>query len=144
MSRINLLTILGLGAILTVGVGSWGMASAASPTTVQSYTGQVSEITIDHRGLEPGTYAGSLVLAQAGGQKINLAIPAGTSIQRGAHHVHLEELSVGNYVMVQAVPRPGQPGDALGFGLVQPSQMGDRVGTSAGERPYTLRESSGQ
>jgi hypothetical protein len=143
MSRINLLTILGLGAILTVGVGSWGMASAASPTTVQSYTGQVSEITIDQRGLEPGTYAGSLVLAQAGGQKINLAIPAGTSIQRGAHHVHLEELSVGNYVMVQAVPRPGQPGDAF-FGVVQPSWTGDRVGTSAGERPYTLRESSGQ
>jgi hypothetical protein len=144
MLRMNRLTILGLGAILTVGGGSWGMTSAAAQTTPQSYTGQVREITIDQRGLESEAYAGSLVLAQAGGPEVTLAIPAGTSIQRGDHHVALEQLSVGNYVMLRAVPRPSQTGDPLSFSLVRPSSTGDRVGTTAGERPYTLQESSGQ
>jgi hypothetical protein len=45
-----------------------------------------------------------LVLAQARGQEIDLAIPAGTLIQRGNQRVHLEELGIGNYVMVQATP----------------------------------------
>ena len=94
----------GLAALLTVGVGTWGVASAASQPQAQSYTGQVREIKIDECGLEPGTCAGSLVLAQARGQEVDLAIPAGTTIQRGNQHVHLEELGVGNYVMVQAVP----------------------------------------
>jgi hypothetical protein len=143
MSRMNRLTILGLGAILTVGVGSWGMASAASQTTPPSYTGQVRAITIDQPALEPGARAGSLVLAQAGGSEVTLAIPAGTAIQRGDHHTHLEALSVGNYVTVQAVRLPSQTDDPLSFALDQPSPTGDRVGTTAGERPYTLRESSG-
>ena len=95
---------LGLAALLTVGVGTWGVASAASQPQAQSYTGQVREIKIDECGLEPGTCAGSLVLAQARGQEVDLAIPAGTTIQRGNQRVHLEELGVGNYVMVQAVP----------------------------------------
>jgi hypothetical protein len=38
------------------------------------------------------------------GQQVDLAIPAGTTIQRGSERVHLEELGVGNYVMVQATP----------------------------------------
>jgi hypothetical protein len=95
---------LGLGTLLTVGVGSWGIASAAPQGSVQAYTGQVREIKIDHCGLEPGTCEGSLVLAQARGQQVDLAIPAGTAIQRGGQRVHLEELGVGNYVMVQAAP----------------------------------------
>ena len=99
----------GLGALLTVGVGAWGMASAASQTSVQLYTGQVREIKIDQCGLEPGTCAGSLVLAQARGQQIDLAIPAGTTMQRGDERVHLEELGVGNYVMVQATPLSPSP-----------------------------------
>jgi hypothetical protein len=132
----------GLGALLTVGVGAWGMASAAQQTSVQLYTGQVREIKIDQCGLEPGTCAGSLVLAQAGGQAVDLAIPAGTSIQRGDQRVHLEELGVGNYVMVQAVPLPSQTGNPLGFGLDEVPRDGNRVGTSPGERPYTLQESS--
>jgi len=73
------------------------------------YTGQVKEIKIDQCGLEPGTCAGSLVLAQARGQEVDLAIPAGTSLQRGNQRVHLEELGVGNYVMVQAVPLSPSP-----------------------------------
>jgi hypothetical protein len=94
----------GLAALLTIGVGAWGMASAAPQAQAQSYTGQVREIKIDQCGLEPGTCAGSLVLAQARGQEVDLAIAAGTTIQRGNERVHLEELGVGNYVMVQATP----------------------------------------
>jgi hypothetical protein len=61
------LTVLGLGAMLAVGAGSWGMAVAAP--TAQPYTGQVREITIDQCGLEPGMCEGSLVLAQARGRR---------------------------------------------------------------------------
>jgi hypothetical protein len=92
----------GLAALLTLGVGTWGVASADPQGRAQSYTGQVREIHIDQCGLEPGTCAGSLVLAQARGRQVDLAIPAGTTIQRGNQPVHLEELGIGNYVMVQA------------------------------------------
>jgi hypothetical protein len=94
----------GLAALLTVGMGTWGVANAAPQDQAQSYTGQVREIKIDQCGLEPGTCAGSLVLAQARGQQVDLAIPAGTTMQRGNQRMHLEELGVGNYVMVQAAP----------------------------------------
>jgi hypothetical protein len=96
----------GFAAWLTLGVGAWGVASAASPAQAQSYAGQVRDIHIDQCGLEPGTCAGSLVLAQAQGQQVTLTIPAGTTIQRGAERVHLDELGIGNYVMVQAVRQP--------------------------------------
>jgi hypothetical protein len=98
------LTVVGLGAMLTVGMGAWGVASAAPQGPVQSYTGQVRAINIDQCGLEPGTCEGSLVLAQVRGQEVDLAMPAGTTIQRGGQGVHLEELGIGNYVMVQAAP----------------------------------------
>ena len=98
------LTVVGLGAMLTVGLSAWGVASAAPRGPVQSYTGQVRAINIDQCGLEPGTCAGSLTLARARGYQVDLAIPAGTTIQRGHHRVHLEELGVGNYVTVQAAP----------------------------------------
>jgi hypothetical protein len=102
----------GLAAILTAGVGTWGVANAAPQGQAQAYTGQVREIKIDQCGLEPGTCAGSLVLAQARGQQVDLAIPAGTTLQRGNQRVHLEELGVGNYVMVQATPlSPSQQGN---------------------------------
>jgi hypothetical protein len=98
------LTVLGLGAMLVAGAGAWGMAAAAQPASAQMYRGQVREITIDQCGLEPGTCAGSLVLAQARGNQVVLAIAEGTTFQRGNQRVHLEELGVGNYVMVQAAP----------------------------------------
>jgi hypothetical protein len=100
----GVLMAFGLAALLTVGAGTWGVASASPQAQAQSYTGQVREIQIDQCGLEPGTCAGSLVLAQARGQEVDLAIPAGATIQRGNERVHLEELGVGNYVMVQATP----------------------------------------
>jgi hypothetical protein len=98
------LTVLGLGAMLMAGAGAWGVANAAPQAHAQSYAGQVREIHIDQCGLEPGTCAGSLVLAQARGDQVDLAIPEGTTIQRGNQRVHLEELGLGNYVMVQATP----------------------------------------
>jgi len=49
------LTGVGLGAMLTVGMGAWGVASAAPQDPVQSYAGQGREINIDQCGLEPGT-----------------------------------------------------------------------------------------
>jgi hypothetical protein len=102
----------GLAALLMVGVGTWGVANASPQGQAQSYTGQVREIKIDQCGLEPGTCAGSLVLAQARGQEVDIAIPAGTTLQRGNQRVHLEELGVGNYVMVQAAPlSPSQQGN---------------------------------
>jgi hypothetical protein len=134
--------VFGLGALLTVGMGAWGIAGAAQQAPVQQYTGQVREIKIDQCGLEPGTCAGSLVLAQARGQQVALAIAAGTAIQRGEQRVHLEELGVGNYVMLQAAPLLSQTANPSGFGLDEASRMGNRVGTSSGERPVTLQESS--
>jgi hypothetical protein len=106
------LTVLGLGTMLVVGAGTWGMA-AAQPAPSQTYRGQVREITIDQCGLEPGTCEGSLVLAQARRQEVTLSIPVGTTLQRGEERVHLEQLGVGNYVMVQAAP---QPSDLSGNG----------------------------
>jgi hypothetical protein len=103
------LTVLGLGAVLVAGAGAWGTAAAAQLGPTQTYRGQVREINIDQCGLEPGTCAGSLVLAQARGQQVDLAIPAGTTMQRGDQRVHLEELGVGNYVMVQAAPLSPSP-----------------------------------
>jgi hypothetical protein len=99
----------GLAALLTVSVGTWRVASAAPQGQAQSYTGQVREIKIDQCGLEPGTCAGSLVLAQARGQQVDLTIPAGTTIQRGNQRVHLEELGVGNYVVVRTAALSPSP-----------------------------------
>jgi hypothetical protein len=99
------LAVLGLGAMLMAGAGAWGMAAAAQPAPAQTYRGQVREINIDQCGLEPGTCVGSLVLAQARGQEVTLTVPAGTTIQRGDERVHLEQLGIGNYIMVQAVPQ---------------------------------------
>jgi hypothetical protein len=98
------LAVLGLGTMLVLGAGSWGMATAAPQAPAQTYTGQVESINIDHCDQQPGTCAGSLVLAQANDQQVDLAIPAGTVIQRAGERVHLDELGVGNYVMVQAAP----------------------------------------
>jgi len=128
------LTVLALGALLTVSVGIWGVAGAAAPAPVRPYTGQVREIKINQCGLEPGTCEGSLLLAQAGGQQVALAIPSGTAIQHGNQCVHLEDLAIGNYVTVQASHLPSKPLE----------WDESRVGTSAGERPYRLDETNGE
>jgi hypothetical protein len=128
------LTVLGLGALLTVSVGIWAMVGAAAQAPVRPYTGQVREIKIHQCGLEPGACEGSLVLVQAGGQQVALAIPSRTAIQRGDRRVHLEELGIGNYVTVQAEPLPSEP-------LEWDESW---VGTSVGERPLRLDETNGE
>ena len=131
MSRKNIWMMLGLGMMLAVSGVARGVA-AAPQAPAQTYTGQVESIKIDHCDQQPGTCAGSLVLAQDDDQEIDLAIPAGTVIQRGDERVHLEELGVGNYVTVQAAPLPG-PTYAGRDGDID-------VGTTMGERPPTLGE----
>ena len=104
------LTVLGLGTILVIGTGAWGM-TAAKPEPSRTYTGQVREINIHQCGLQPGTCEGTLVLAQARGREVTLAIPPGAAIQRGGERVHLEQLGLGNYVMLEAAPQSsGQQG----------------------------------
>ena len=134
--------VLGLGALLTVGTGLWGMASAAPQAPVQTYAGQVKEIKIDQCGVEPGTCEGSLVLQQSGGQEVALAIPPGTPIQRGNQLVHLEELGIGNYVTAQATPLTRQTPQIFGMEGQVPRDGTDKVGTGMGERPFTLRETN--
>jgi hypothetical protein len=98
------LTVLGLGTMLVLGAGAWGTAAANPEASAQPYTGQVESITIDHCDQQPGTCAGSLVLAPAGGGEVTLTLPAGATIQRGDARVYLEQLGVGNYVTVEAAP----------------------------------------
>jgi hypothetical protein len=38
------LTVLGLGTMLVLGAGSWGMATAAPQAPTQTYSGQVESI----------------------------------------------------------------------------------------------------
>jgi hypothetical protein len=145
MSRKNMWMMLGLGVMLAVSGVARG-AAAAPQAAAQPYTGQVQAINIDHCDQQPGTCAGSLVLAQPGDREVTLAIPAGTTIQRGDARVHLEDLGVGNYVMVQAAPVPSATGNPLGFGFEpqKPRDGGDKVGTNMGERTPTFEETNEQ
>ena len=101
------LTVLGLGTMLVLGAGAWGVAAANPQASAQPYTGQVESIHIDHCDQQASICGGSLVLAPAGGGEVTLTVPAGAMIQRGAERVHLEQLGVGNYVTVQAAPAAG-------------------------------------
>jgi len=103
------LTVLGLAALLVGMVISPGMAGTSAPTSVQPYTGQIREITIDECGPQPGTCKGSIVLDQPRGRGVALAIRPGTRIQRGDQLVYLSELGIGNYVRVQAMPLSPAP-----------------------------------
>jgi hypothetical protein len=124
------LTVLSLGAMLAVGMGGrWG-AGAAAQAAVRQYAGQVREIKIGRCSPQPGTCEGSMVLAQARGQEVALAIAPQTPIQRGEQRVYLDELGIGNYVTVWATPLPPK---TRGWGQ-------GRAGTSPGERPLRLGE----
>jgi hypothetical protein len=159
MSRKNILVMLGLGMMLAVSGVARGAAAqlyadaspqhwtpttqAAAPQAAQLYTGQVESIKIDHCDLEPGTCAGSLVLAQANDQEVTLDIPAGITIARGTERVHLEQLGVGNYVTVQAMSLASQkPGSAQFYTGLAGQDGNIHVGTTMGERRPTLEEAS--
>jgi hypothetical protein len=126
------LTILSLGAMLMVSMGARGMADAAAQASVRQYTGQVREIKIDRCSPRPGTCEGSMVLAQARGPEVALAITPETPIRREEQRVYLDELGVGNYVTVWATP-PTRKAREWGE---------SRVGTSPGERPLRLNETA--
>ena len=142
MSRKTMLMMLGLGVLLTVSGVPQGAAGTALQAPSQRYAGQVKEIKIDQCGLQPGTCEGSLVLTQPRGQAVALAIPPGTEIQRGNQQVYLDELGVGNYIMVQAAPLPSETPPIFGIEGQLPRDGGSQVGTNMGERTPTLHEAN--
>ena len=81
------LTILSLGAMLTVGMGVRGMADAAAQAAVQPYVAQVREIKIDRCSPQPGTCEGSMVLGQARGQEVAFDCATDPDTTRGAARV---------------------------------------------------------
>jgi hypothetical protein len=89
-------------------VVSLAMAGAGYTTKTQPFEGQIKSIKIDKCGLQPGSCEGSVILAQAGGGEVELAIRPGTWIKRGDRLVTIDELGVGNYVKTEALQLPGQ------------------------------------
>src|SRR5262245_27888298 len=90
---------------------SWALVSLvlAGAAPVQPYEGQIKSIKVDKCGLQPGSCEGSIILAKAaGGGEVTLAIKPGTWLKRGDQLITIDELSVGNYVKVEAVQLPGQ------------------------------------
>src|SRR5262245_45925514 len=108
MKGIGTILVLLLGVAISLAlVGSvtaGGYAAKALP-----YEGQIRSIKIDKCGLQPGSCEGSVILAKAGGTgEVTLAIKPGTWLKRGDQLITIDELSVGNYVKVEAVQLPGQ------------------------------------
>ena len=130
MRRVNTIVVVLLCTVLFGGWVSWGRAGEPRQAPVKQYRGQIKSIKIDRCGMQPGTCEGSVVLAQAGGPEVTLAILPGTWLKRADQLILIEELGVGNYVTVQATPMPATP----------PRQ--GTVGSSPGERAITLEESS--
>src|SRR5215475_14372748 len=90
-----------------LGAGSLGVAGDGRKLPIKHYEGQIKAIKIDRCGIEPGQCIGSIILAQKGGGEVALGIRPGTWLKRGGMFVYIEDLGVGNYVMVEAVAIPG-------------------------------------
>jgi hypothetical protein len=130
MRRVNATVVVLLCAALCGGWVSRGSSGESRQTPVKLYRGQIKSVKIERCGMQPGTCEGSLVLAQAGGPEVTLAILPGTWLKRGDQLVLIDELGVGNYVAVQATPLPAT------------APREGAVGSSPGERIITLEESS--
>jgi hypothetical protein len=130
MQRVNTLVVVLLCTVLLGGWVLWGSAGELRQAPIKQYRGQIKSIKIDRCGMQPGTCEGSVVLAQAGGPEVTLAILSGTWLKRADQLLLIDELAVGNYVTVQATPLPAT-GPREGT-----------VGSSPGERAITLEESS--
>jgi hypothetical protein len=130
MRRVNTIVVVLLCTVLFGGWVLWGSAGEPRQAAVKQYRGQIKSIKIDRCGLQPGTCEGSVVLAQAGGPEVSLAILPGTWLRRADQLILIDELAVGNYVAVQATPLPAT-GPREGT-----------VGSSPGERIITLEESA--
>ena len=129
MRRVNTIVVVLLCTVLFWGWVLLGSAGEPRQATVKQYRGQIKSIKIDRCGMQPGTCEGSVVLAQAGGPEVTLAILPGTWLKRANHLILIDELAVGNQVTVQATPLPTGPREGT-------------VGSSPGERAITLEESS--
>jgi hypothetical protein len=129
MRRVNTTVVLLLCTLLFGDWVSWGSAGEPRQAPVKQYRGQIKSIKIDRCGMQPGTCEGSVVLAQPGGQEVSLAILSGTWLKRADQLILIDELAVGNFVIVQATPLPAT-GPREGT-----------VGSSPGERAITLEES---
>jgi hypothetical protein len=109
MKRVKALLVLLLCTPLTLALGSYVTAGSGTSQRVRLYEGQITAIKIDKCGLKPGTCEGSITLATAdGGQEVTLVIKPRTWLRRGDQFVTIDELSVGNYVKVEAVQLPGE------------------------------------
>jgi hypothetical protein len=98
-----------LGAMCSLAQVPSVMAGGAYSAKVQPYEGQIKSIKVDKCGMQPGSCEGSIILAKAGGgEEVTLAIKPGTWLKRGNHLVTIDELSMGNYVKVEALQIPGQ------------------------------------
>jgi hypothetical protein len=85
------------------------MAGASAKATVKPYEGQIKSVKVDKCGLQPGSCEGSVILAKkGGGEEVTLVIKPGTWLKRGDQLVTIDELGIGNYVMVEAVQLPGE------------------------------------
>jgi hypothetical protein len=93
---------------LTLGLLDFTVAGSSAAVKTASFEGQIKSIKVDKCGMQPGSCEGSIILAQAGGGEVELAIKAGTWIKRGDQLVTIDELGVGNYVRTEAVQLPGQ------------------------------------
>lgn len=108
MKRVRVAGALLLCTGLSLCLVSLAMAGAGYAVKPQAFEGQIKTIKIDKCGLQPGSCEGAVVLAQAGGGEVELAIKPGTWIKRGDQLVTIDELGVGNYVKTEAVQLPGQ------------------------------------
>jgi hypothetical protein len=130
MRHINTILMVLLCTVLFGGWVSRASAGEQRQAPVKQYRGQIKSVKIDRCGMQPGTCEGSIVLAQAGGPEVTLALLAGTWLKRGDQLVLIDALGVGNYVTVQATPLPAT------------APREGTVGSSPGERVITLEESS--
>ena len=108
MTRLRIAGILLLCTALSFGLVALAIAGTASKVTAKPFEGQIKSIKIDKCGLQPGTCEGSVILSQANGGEVELAIMPGTWIKRGDQLVTIDELSVGNYVKTEAIQLPGE------------------------------------
>jgi hypothetical protein len=109
MTRSRIAGIFLLCTALSLCLVMLALAGAASKATVQPFEGQIKSIKVDKCGLQPGSCEGSVILAKpASAGEVTLAIKPGTWLERGDKFVTIDELSVGNYVKVEAVQIPGQ------------------------------------
>jgi len=109
MARSKMVAVLLLCAVLSFGLVTLALTGAASKVTVQPFEGQIKSIKVEKCGLQPGTCEGSVILARSGNAgEVTLAVKPGTWLKRGDQLVTIDELSVGNYVKVEAMQIPGQ------------------------------------